>query len=156
HGPTTLSTLRALELHEPEPPARLDGAVPLAFSGLVMQLLAKQPNRRPKSAQEVVDRIRWGASQLPHPDQPAAEFADTLPFQQPTPAPQAAQAVPAAIRPGTPPAALPVTGITGEPLVPRAIPVSPRRPVGGKRRLLLIGAPVLLLLVVVAAIAVWR
>jgi serine/threonine protein kinase len=156
HGPTTLSTLRALELHEPEPPVRLDGAVPLAFSGLVMQLLAKQPNRRPKSAQEVVDRIRWVASQLPHPNQPAAEFADTLAFQRPTPAPQVAQAVPAAIRPGTPPAALPVTGITGEPLVPKAIPVSPRHPVGGKRRLLFIGAPVLLLLVVVAVIVVWR
>jgi serine/threonine protein kinase len=156
HGPTTLSTLRALELHEPEPPARLDSAVPLAFSGLVMQLLAKQPNRRPKSAQEVVDRIRWVASQQPPSSQPASEYVDTLAMHRLTPVAAPAQGTAESIRPGTPPATTPVTGITAGPVVPRATPVSPGRPVGGKRRLLLIGAPILLLLMVVAATVIWQ
>src|SRR5205085_6910445 len=54
-----MGTLLALELHNPEPPAKLDPQIPAAFSGLVMQLLAKKPSQRPKSAQEVVDRIKW-------------------------------------------------------------------------------------------------
>jgi hypothetical protein len=98
-GPTTWSVLRALEQHNPDPPTQLDAQLPPAFSGLVMQLLAKQPARRPKSAQDVVERINWIESR-PVAPVPAA------------PMPAAPAAVPG------PPAGLGVAALTPMPPAP--------------------------------------
>jgi len=57
-GKDTMSTLMALALHEPPPPAQLNASLPGALSALVMQLLEKDPGKRPASAQEVVKTIQ--------------------------------------------------------------------------------------------------
>jgi WD40 repeat protein len=56
-GPDTLSTLMALITTEPPPPRALQADIPQELSDLVMHLLAKDPARRPASAQEVVQAI---------------------------------------------------------------------------------------------------
>jgi serine/threonine protein kinase len=53
----TLSILSALATRTPVPPHRLVPSLPRMFSGLVMRLLAKDPDDRPQSAREVVEAI---------------------------------------------------------------------------------------------------
>jgi serine/threonine protein kinase len=57
-GSDTLSTLMAVASETPAPPAKLNPKVPVAFSDLVMQLLAKDPAGRPASARAVVEAIQ--------------------------------------------------------------------------------------------------
>jgi serine/threonine protein kinase len=57
-GNDTLSILAALASIDPEPPRRVDPAIPAAFSDLLMRLLAKDPDRRPKSARLVAECIK--------------------------------------------------------------------------------------------------
>jgi formylglycine-generating enzyme required for sulfatase activity len=57
-GDSTLATLSALAMSEPEPPSELDADVPEALSDLVMKLLAKKPGRRPESAQAVMQALQ--------------------------------------------------------------------------------------------------
>jgi tRNA A-37 threonylcarbamoyl transferase component Bud32 len=54
-GTDLLSTLTALATHDPEPPQIMAGDVPPALSDLIMELLHKDPGRRPVSSQAVVD-----------------------------------------------------------------------------------------------------
>jgi hypothetical protein len=56
-GRDTLAVLTALATHDPEPPRRIDPTIPAAFSDLIMRLLAKNPDQRPRSAREVVEVI---------------------------------------------------------------------------------------------------
>jgi serine/threonine protein kinase len=53
-----VTTLVAVATENPRPPAELQPSLPLALSRLVMQLLAKDPAKRPQSAQAVVDELR--------------------------------------------------------------------------------------------------
>jgi serine/threonine protein kinase len=52
-GKDTLSTLMAVAMVEPHPPRAVNPAIPKKLSDLVMQLLAKEPENRPASAQQV-------------------------------------------------------------------------------------------------------
>jgi hypothetical protein len=54
----TLAALSALALHNPEPVHRTNPDVPRPLSDLVSQLLAKEPQQRPASADEVLERLR--------------------------------------------------------------------------------------------------
>jgi serine/threonine protein kinase len=53
----TLAILNALATRTPLPPHRIVPSLPRMFSGLVMRLLAKDPDDRPQSAREVVEAI---------------------------------------------------------------------------------------------------
>jgi serine/threonine protein kinase len=54
----TMSVLNALATQTPAPPHRIVPSLPRLFSGLVMRLLAKDPDDRPQSAREVVEAIQ--------------------------------------------------------------------------------------------------
>jgi serine/threonine protein kinase len=56
-GTDLLSTLTALATHDPEPPKMIAADVPSALSDLVMELLHKEPSRRPASGQAVIDAL---------------------------------------------------------------------------------------------------
>ncbi len=56
-GRDTLAILSALATRTPVPPHRIVPSLPRMFSGLVMRLLAKEPDDRPQSAREVVEAI---------------------------------------------------------------------------------------------------
>ena len=56
-GKDTLSVLNALATKTPTPPHKLVPSLPRRFSGLVMRLLARDPDDRPQSAREVVEAI---------------------------------------------------------------------------------------------------
>jgi formylglycine-generating enzyme required for sulfatase activity len=64
HGESTIAVLRALALHEPLPLGKVRPEAPQGLSALVTQLLAKKPEDRPASAQEVAETLR-GLEQLP-------------------------------------------------------------------------------------------
>jgi serine/threonine protein kinase len=53
----TLSILSALATRTPTPPHRIVPSLPRLFSGLVMRLLARDPDDRPQSAREVAEAI---------------------------------------------------------------------------------------------------
>jgi hypothetical protein len=56
-GSDLISTLLAVATSEPPPPRQLDATLPAALSDLVMALLAKEPGRRPPSAQAVAEAL---------------------------------------------------------------------------------------------------
>lgn len=56
-GTDVLSTLSALASHDPQPPQTLSVDIPTALSELIMQLLQKDPGRRPASSQAVADSL---------------------------------------------------------------------------------------------------
>jgi serine/threonine protein kinase len=57
-GDTTMAVLTALALDTPPPLAELNPDLPQELADLLMQLLAKDPAQRPRSAQEVVERLQ--------------------------------------------------------------------------------------------------
>jgi tRNA A-37 threonylcarbamoyl transferase component Bud32 len=56
-GSDVLSTLTALATQDPPPPRTVSADVPAALSDLVMQLLQKDPRRRPASGEAVADAL---------------------------------------------------------------------------------------------------
>jgi serine/threonine protein kinase len=56
-GTDVLSSLMALANDQPEPPGEVISDVPRALSELIMELLQKEPGRRPASSQIVIDRL---------------------------------------------------------------------------------------------------
>jgi eukaryotic-like serine/threonine-protein kinase len=71
---TTMRTLLAIALDEPARPSRLNAATPPELCRLIMQLLEKDPDRRPRSARDVIARLaeierslRGGAAALSPP-----------------------------------------------------------------------------------------
>ncbi len=56
-GTDPLSVLLAVTSDQPEPPSKLNSAIPAALSDLIMRLLAKDPKDRPASARAVVETI---------------------------------------------------------------------------------------------------
>ncbi|MDY3556311.1 protein kinase [Gemmata sp. JC717] len=68
-GPTTMAVLMALGTDDPAPVSELNPQVPEPLAALIHQLLAKEPDERPQSAEEVVRRLlaiasSTGASQV--------------------------------------------------------------------------------------------
>jgi len=63
-GKTILSVLNALASYTPAPPLESRPDIPVGLSSLVMRLLEKSPDLRPKAAQDVVDTIRTVERQL--------------------------------------------------------------------------------------------
>jgi serine/threonine protein kinase len=57
-GKDTLAVLTALATKTPLPPNKIVPSLPRAFSDLVMRLLAKERDKRPQSAREVIERIK--------------------------------------------------------------------------------------------------
>src|SRR5439155_12326426 len=53
-GRTTLQVLNALATKSPRPPIELNPELPAALSDLILSLLQKDPDRRPKNARSVV------------------------------------------------------------------------------------------------------
>ncbi len=67
--------LIALAMADPTPPHEVNPAIPAGLSDLILQLLAKDPRRRPASAQAVADAL----AELAAPAPPAGPFAsDTV------------------------------------------------------------------------------
>lgn len=56
-GQTIVQTLYQLTTEEPAPPQTLNRRLPRDFAALIQRLLAKNPDQRPASAQEVVEAI---------------------------------------------------------------------------------------------------
>lgn len=57
-GNGALQILRSVECDQPKAPHEVSPDVPPALSAFIMQLLAKKPEERPKSAEEVIKAIR--------------------------------------------------------------------------------------------------
>jgi Leucine-rich repeat (LRR) protein/predicted Ser/Thr protein kinase len=82
-GPTTMAVLMSLGMDEPPPARELNPTVPESLAALIHQLLAKKPEARPQSADDVVKRIRSIADELatpvamavPVPDEPPVVYA---------------------------------------------------------------------------------
>ncbi|HZT82727.1 MAG TPA: hypothetical protein VFA26_21030, partial [Gemmataceae bacterium] len=79
-GKSTTAVLAALAAKDPEPPRAIDPSVPAALSDLIMECLAKRPQRRPESAAAVAEALgrierdlAAGAAAPPPPKAPAAE-----------------------------------------------------------------------------------
>jgi serine/threonine protein kinase len=56
-GPTATAVLRQVADHHPEPPHSVRSEVPAALSQLIMQLLSKEPDKRPATAQEIAQTL---------------------------------------------------------------------------------------------------
>ncbi|MFN0018559.1 MAG: serine/threonine-protein kinase [Pirellulaceae bacterium] len=63
-GPTPMAVLTALAVDEPPPVRELNPAVPPPLADLIHQMLAKIPDKRPRSADDVVQRLRKIAEDL--------------------------------------------------------------------------------------------
>jgi serine/threonine protein kinase len=72
-GPTATAVLREVADHDPKAPNNVRPEVPLALSHLIMQLLSKEPDKRPKSAQHVAQTLR------------SLETAETVSYTAPGP-----------------------------------------------------------------------
>jgi serine/threonine protein kinase len=95
-GKDTLAVLTALATKTPVPPHKLVPQLPPAFSELTMRLLAKDRNKRPQSAREVVESleaIERGDTAEPKPiliseDAPTEEIENKRPKKSVEPAPR--------------------------------------------------------------------
>jgi serine/threonine protein kinase len=67
-GATPTAVLRATVTTEPPPPRAIYPAVPEPLSDLVVALMARQRDQRPKSARAVVDELRRLETQVPRPE----------------------------------------------------------------------------------------
>jgi len=82
----TLAILSALATRTPVPPHRVVPSLPRMFSGLVMRLLARDPDDRPQSAREVVEAIealeRGDAEEEPVECSPVETASPPTPAEQ--------------------------------------------------------------------------
>ncbi len=56
-GKTMMDVLLALATHEPAPPHAISATIPQPLSHLILRLLAKNPDDRPRTAREVIDEL---------------------------------------------------------------------------------------------------
>jgi serine/threonine protein kinase/DNA-directed RNA polymerase subunit RPC12/RpoP len=69
-GRTTLNVLTALATKKPRPPRELNPALSRALSGLILQLLQKRPDDRPKSARAVLAALTEIKEAPPEEEEP--------------------------------------------------------------------------------------
>jgi Leucine-rich repeat (LRR) protein len=72
-GPNTMAVLMALGIEEPKPVRELNSEVPESLVGLIHQLLAKRPNERPQTAEQVAGLVRGITEELATPMAQAVE-----------------------------------------------------------------------------------
>ncbi len=65
YGDTAMALMVALIETTPQPPSNFNLEIPTALDELILQLLAKKPDGRPKSAVEVISRLEAIESKLP-------------------------------------------------------------------------------------------
>jgi hypothetical protein len=58
------AVLKSHQYSIPEAPREWNGSIPEWLNGLVLDMIAKQPDQRPQSAAEVIERIEAGRAQL--------------------------------------------------------------------------------------------
>jgi serine/threonine protein kinase len=144
-GKTTMAVLTALATREPRPVRELNPAVPEPLAALTQQLLAKQADARPQTADEVVRRL-WAVAQ--EVAVPLAQPVDDSPSQQPA-APTPVADVPIQVT-APPPGANPFAGIDAdvtesEPTPAAAVPRPARKTSAGKTPWVFAGAAALLI-----------
>jgi serine/threonine protein kinase len=79
HGPDAISTLMAVTHHQPPPPSELNRALPRSLSDLIMALLAKDPQARPQSADDVAAALGDMERHVPA----GGEYVPEVPVQAP-------------------------------------------------------------------------
>ncbi len=96
-GHDAMSTLLAIVMSDPAPPEAMRAGVPASLNELVMKLLAKDPEKRPASAGDVVKALRAIENELraagpPPPSAPPEQrqSADDPTLAEPPPVPRAA------------------------------------------------------------------
>ena len=87
-GKDTMSMLMALAVDIPPPPHEVRAEVPPPLSELIQQLLTKDVNKRPASAQEVIERLRQIEEGKPSEDRP-------IPVARPAEPPTVLEVLPA-------------------------------------------------------------
>jgi formylglycine-generating enzyme required for sulfatase activity/mono/diheme cytochrome c family protein len=75
-GPHAGAVLRAVTMDQPKAPRRLNPALPLGLSLLIMKLLAKRPDDRPESARAVVQEIEA----IERPQRPVTRQRKATPY----------------------------------------------------------------------------
>jgi hypothetical protein len=152
-GKDSVSTLMLVASHEPESPIRVNADLPPELSDLVMQLLAKDAERRPESAAVVIEVLQTLERTLVRPKETAAtvvlsaaglERAAALSRATPGPQPEAP-----APEPEHKPAA-PAREPAAAPAGTRQTPILPRR-----RSLVLAAAGVATLALVLAGVVLF-
>jgi serine/threonine protein kinase len=100
-GSNTTAVLTALALHDPSPVRDINQDIPPALSDLVAQMLAKEAADRPRSADEVLERLKR-IEQGAHDSGPTrrASRATSPPRVSPPPQVSLTEEFPAAKRPG--------------------------------------------------------
>ncbi len=96
-GASTMDLLIALGTEEPRPLRELNPAVPEALAALVHQLLAKKPDDRPQTAEEVRRRLRGIAQDLAAPSGRSGTIAHASSANATTPPATATTAQPAVV-----------------------------------------------------------
>jgi serine/threonine protein kinase len=100
-GSNTTAVLTALALHDPPPVRDINQDIPPALSDLVAQMLAKEAADRPRSADEVLERLKQ-IERGAHDSGPSRPESRATPSPRVSPPPQVSltQEYPAAKRPG--------------------------------------------------------
>jgi WD40 repeat protein len=83
-GTDTISTLMAVASDTPRPPRQLNPEVPAALEGLILKLLAKEPEDRPASARDVAKALQALTGPLPAVPRPKPEATAALAPPTPT------------------------------------------------------------------------
>ena len=74
-APSTMAVLTALAADDPQPIRELNPKVPESLAALIHQMLAKKPEQRPATADEVVRRLRGIAEEQTHSAQAKGQAA---------------------------------------------------------------------------------
>lgn len=77
-GETTMGVLTSLAVHVPNAPHEISNAIPRPLSELIMQLLEKDPSRRPQSAKEVIGKLTEIERSMSMPDAPSTTLRPSL------------------------------------------------------------------------------
>src|SRR5262249_36817382 len=82
-GKDSMAIMMAVATKNPDPPREVDPLVPAPLSELIMQLLAKDPDERPRNAKavrEAIEAIERHPANAPAPPPPHAEDGDLKPI----------------------------------------------------------------------------